>query len=85
MEDLLRGAGLQGVRTEHRTVEAVFRDTEQYLSFTWSHGQRAMWEALPEDAREAVRGQLVDLARDLSGGGPLTLTQDVRYTLGARP
>ena len=85
VEDLLRGAGLQGVRTEHRTVEAVFRDTEQYLTFTWSHGQRAMWEAVPEDARGTVRGQLADLARDLSGGGPLTLTQDVRYTLGARP
>src|SRR5437764_797938 len=35
VEDLLRGAGMQGVRTEHRTVEAVFRDTEQYLTFTW--------------------------------------------------
>ena len=86
MEQLLRDAGLEQVRTAARTVEARFRDAEQYLAFSWSHGQRAMWEAVPEDRRDEVRGQVVALltaqqARD----GALAFSQRVRHTLGRRP
>jgi SAM-dependent methyltransferase len=85
MEALLRDAGLVDVRTVRRTVHARFRDVEHLLAFTWSHGQRVMWEAVPVAERDLVRAAIVDRAAEL-GLGPkgFTFTQDVRYTLGRR-
>lgn len=82
---LLRDAGLGDVRTAHRTVEAVFSDAEHLLAFTWSHGQRAMWEAVPEQERDALRRLIVETVRPLQdASGRLTFTQQARYTLGRR-
>ena len=86
VEALLRDAGLADVRTTHRTVDAAFSGPEQWLAFSWSHGQRAMWEHVPEDERDAVRDRatavLVEMARQ---DGRLGFRQDVRHTLGRRP
>jgi hypothetical protein len=79
-------AGLAGVLTVGRTVEAVFRDADHLVEFSWSHGQRAMWEAVPPDARDDLRARIVALAASIvDGTGRLAMGQEVRYTLGARP
>jgi ubiquinone/menaquinone biosynthesis C-methylase UbiE len=86
VERLLRDGGLTGVRTAHRLVEAAFRDAEHLLEFSWSHGQRAMWESVPEHELPALRQRMLEMARgfaDPSGG--FSFTQQVRYTLGHRP
>ena len=57
VEELLLGAGLAGVRTVSRTVEAVLRDADHLVEFSWSHGQRAMWKVVPPEARDDVRAQ----------------------------
>ncbi|GAB2577246.1 class I SAM-dependent methyltransferase [Microlunatus antarcticus] len=86
MEALLAEAGLVEVRTVRATVEARFRDVEHLLAFTWSHGQRAMWEAVPETDRDAVRTRIVERVAELGLGAPgFTFTQDVRHTLARRP
>lgn len=85
MEELFAGAGITQVRTVTRQVEAVLRDAEHLLAFTWSHGQRAMWEAVPPEARDDVREQIVALATDLTTDGRIALGQQVRYTLGRAP
>ncbi|MCY7342337.1 MAG: class I SAM-dependent methyltransferase [Pseudonocardia sp.] len=83
---LLREGGLTDVRTAHRTVEAVFRDAEHLLEFSWSHGQRAMWEAVPEPEHERLRRQVSTAAEQLrDDSGRLSFTQQVRHTLGRRP
>ena len=82
MEALFADAGLTDVRTVTRTVQAVMRDAEHLLAFTWSHGQRAMWEAVPPDARDEVRDRIVALASELTTDGHISLGQEVRYTLG---
>ena len=85
MEHLLRGAGLVDVRTATRTVVARFRDAAHLVEFSWSHGQRAMWEAVPEPDREAVRHGIVDSMRGFSDDdGTLSLSQEVRYTMARR-
>ncbi len=82
MERLLAEAGLVEVRTAHRTVRASFANAQQWLDFSWSHGQRAMWEAVPEEERDDVRQRAFAL---LEGFGDMSFTQDVRHTLGRRP
>ena len=73
MATLLAEAGLVEVRTAHRTVDARFRDVEHLLEFSWSHGQRAMWEAVPEGERDAVRDRIRERVGEraaTSGPGP---------------
>jgi ubiquinone/menaquinone biosynthesis C-methylase UbiE len=82
VEELLREAGLIDVRTATREVVANFRDADQLIDFSWSHGQRAMWEAVPESERPGVRRQIVDLVRRWAdASGRFAFNQQVRYTL----
>ncbi len=84
VEDLLRGAGLQHVRTATHTIEATFDDPEHWITFSWSHGQRAMWEAVPEAEQPDVRRQLMSTLEPLRGDdGKIRLAQGIRHTLGA--
>lgn len=86
VEELVRGAGLTDVRTVSQTVRATFRNAEHLLEFSWSHGQRAMWEAVPKAERPALRQQITDIVDELRGGsGQLNVHQEVRYTFGRRP
>lgn len=86
VEDLLTGAGLTRVRTAHRRVEARFDDPEHWQRFSMSIGQRAMWAAVPEDDRPAVRDEAFALLGAAAApDGSVTLWQDVRYTLGEHP
>ena len=86
MTALLPGAGLVDVRTAHRIVEAGFHSPEQYVDFSWSHGQRAMWEAVPEGERDDLRRRALQLLDQMARrDGGLRFAQDVRHTLGRRP
>lgn len=79
---LLEHAGLVDVLTHHTTIEVVLESVEQWERFGRSHGQRAMWDQVPEDEQEEVRRRASTL---LDGWGlPVRLDQDVRYTLGRR-
>ena len=83
---LLTGAGLADVRTAHRTVELVVASPEQWLAFSWSHGQRVMWEHVPEDERDDVRSRVIGLLQEVErSDGGLRFSQEVRHTLGRRP
>lgn len=85
MENLFADAGLGDVRTAHRTVVATFRDVDHFLEFSWSHGQRAMWEAVPNDEHPDLRNTLAKSFSTLRDADGLTrLQQEVRYTLAAR-
>ncbi|MEU4237325.1 methyltransferase domain-containing protein [Actinoplanes sp. NPDC026619] len=82
VEELVRAAGFTGVRTAHADVEVTFADVDEWQTFSRSHGQRAMWDAIPEadhDTVKATAGALLEQAR--GADGRLHLTQQVRYTL----
>ena len=85
VESLFRAAGFTEIRTSRRSVGVVFEDVTRWREWTWSHGQRQLWEAVPDDARNDV---LAAAARVLEGArgpdGKIALQQDVRYTTGRR-
>ena len=86
MEQLFREAGLSGVRTVGDRVTAVFDEPEQFLAFSWSHGQRSMWEAVPPAARDRLRAEvLAEIGGQRDASGRVTFVQEVRHTLGVRP
>ncbi len=84
VEALFSAAGLLEVRTVTASVVAEVRDVDQLVQFMWSHGQRAMWEAVPEKQHATVRAELAARVAASAPDGPLRLTQQVRYTLGRR-
>ena len=83
--ELLTGAGLVDVETTSTDVTAVFDDPEHWFTWSWSHGQRAMWEAVPEADRAAVRAGANEVLESiLALDGRIELTQRVRLTVGSR-
>jgi SAM-dependent methyltransferase len=86
MERLFTDAGMTEVRTVRHRVGATFHDPEQFLAFSWSHGQRSMWESVPDADRPALRDEvLAEIARQCDATGTVTFVQEVRHTLGVRP
>jgi len=68
-----------------RDIQATFTSPAHYLEFSWSHGQRAMWEAVPPEKHDVVTQRLTDLlTRRADSTGELRLEQGVRYTIGRR-
>ena len=85
VEALLAGAGLRDVTTTSMTLPVRFADADQWYEWSWSTGQRRMWELVPEDERDAVRAravELVDSTKDATGAPGFD--QVVRYTLATR-
>jgi ubiquinone/menaquinone biosynthesis C-methylase UbiE len=86
VEELLTEAGFDEVRTLTVDVPVRFTDLEQWRRWSWSHGQRALWEAVPEERRSDVLAQVgraLEPARDENG--LISVGQQVRYTFGRRP
>lgn len=86
MEHLLERAGFAAMRTVSQSVEVVFRDSDQWLAFSMSTGQRAAWHAVPESEREAVQEEATTrLLSHARPDGSIAFEQMVRYTLARRP
>lgn len=84
VEALFTGAGLIEVRTVHLALRTVLTGPEQWREFSWSHGQRGLWEAVAPEHRDRLLADALDLleaAREPDG--TVVLHQDVRYTLGS--
>lgn len=81
MATLLADAGFERVRTVRWEQPLALRDVEHWRTWTMSHGQRAMWHAVPVAEHE----NLVRQAAVILGNGPITLHQTVRLTAGERP
>ena len=58
LQILIAGAGFTDVETVEDTCELVFADEEEWWGWSWSHGTRHLFEAVPP-------AQLEDLGHDL--------------------
>jgi ubiquinone/menaquinone biosynthesis C-methylase UbiE len=86
VEELVAAAGFADVRTTNLEQTVTFVDAAQWRLWSWSHGQRTHWDAVPEERRGdvlAAGAERLEAARDSTGG--FTLTQQVRLTVGIRP
>jgi ubiquinone/menaquinone biosynthesis C-methylase UbiE len=85
VEQLLADAGLADVRTVSSSISVRFTDEDQWYRWSWSTGQRAMWELVPAQEREQARAAAyvaLDGCRDADGR--IGFDQEVRLTLGVR-
>jgi ubiquinone/menaquinone biosynthesis C-methylase UbiE len=83
---LVGAAGLERVTTFGTDFTVTFTDAEQWRLFSMSHGQRAMWDAVPDSERDVVLTRVNQRLADLAASdGTLSFTCWVRYTIGYRP
>ena len=86
VEELLHTAGFAGVRTVGFHLPVLFDDVEQWYRWSWSHGQRAMWEAVGEGHHDEVRAEAFShLERCRRTDGKISLGQQIRVTVANRP
>jgi ubiquinone/menaquinone biosynthesis C-methylase UbiE len=86
MSELLEGAGF--VDVEHRAidVELAFESPERWATWSRSHGQRAMWDAVPQAAMPRLEAAAQALLEGHRGSdGLIRMGQSVRMTSAATP
>lgn len=83
---LFAEAGLTGVRTTSSEVTARFDNVEHWVAWSWSHGQRVMWECVPEPERAPLQAAAARMlgSAPTREDGKLALTQRVRFTTAVR-
>ena len=85
VEDLFTAAGFTDVSTVTSSVDVRFRDADHWYEWSWSVGQRAMWEQIPEERRPEVRAEAARRMEACRGDdGRVGFTQTVRFTFGRR-
>lgn len=81
VEGLLRDVGFANVRTESFGLDVVLTDVEHWSRWSRSHGQRAMWDAVPESDHAAVTARVAEILEDVRNpDGTYGLSQRVRLT-----
>jgi ubiquinone/menaquinone biosynthesis C-methylase UbiE len=82
VEELVSAAGYTGVRTARFDIEVTFADVEEWCAFSRSHGQRAMWDAVPQAEHDTVKADAAKHLEQARGtDGRIHLNQQVRCTL----
>ncbi len=86
VEGLVESAGFVDVRTHAFDLDVVFADVDQWQAWSWSHGQRAVWERVPVGERDRVRAAAARrLAEHRDGDGRIRLAQRIRCTIARHP
>jgi ubiquinone/menaquinone biosynthesis C-methylase UbiE len=86
VEELVAAAGYAGVRTSGFDTEVDLAGVDEWYTFSRSHGQRAMWDAIPEPDRDKVKTRVGELLEQARGAdGRIHLHQQIRCTLAIAP
>ena len=85
VEQLMAGAGFAEPSTSRFPVSVAFADVEGWANWSRSHGQRAMWNAVPEAALATVMAAASDVLDGCrTNDGSLVITQEIRVTTAIR-
>lgn len=85
MEEMVRSAGFDEVRTATTTIPVRFDDPEHWERWSRSVAQRSLWAGMPAGDLDAVRSELyaaVDGCR--TDDGRVGFDQQVRYSIALR-
>ncbi|SDD90361.1 class I SAM-dependent methyltransferase [Actinokineospora iranica] len=81
----LESVGYRHPTSKIRTHEITFTDPQQWITWSWSHGQRVFWELIPRQDLPAARSEVLARLEPLrEPNGALRMCQQVRYTVAHR-
>lgn len=85
IEAAVAAAGFSEPSTVEEAYDVVFADPEQWYRWSWSHGSRASWEAIPADRLSDARTDCEQRLEPLrEPDGSLRLRVVLRYTRAGR-
>ncbi len=85
VKSLVADAGFERVHTIHWDLPVTFQSAAQWRTWSMSHGQRALWQAVPEGARDEIQRRAASILQRRAGSGTaITLTQTIRMTFAHR-
>jgi ubiquinone/menaquinone biosynthesis C-methylase UbiE len=85
LERAAESAGFVDTSSVERKHPITFADPDQWIRWSWSHGQRVFWELVPEDRQPDVHAQVrTALERLREPDGSIVMIQTARYTLARR-
>jgi ubiquinone/menaquinone biosynthesis C-methylase UbiE len=85
VEDLLTAAGFDQTRTTGFDLTVTFDDPAHWRAWSRSHGQRAMWDAVPATHIDQVMAAAAERLTAAAGrDGRTSLTQHIRLTTARR-
>lgn len=85
VEALVEAAGFSDIHTSSYELPVRFTDVDHWRRWSWSHGQRTHWLAVPSDSRADVLQNIeATIAPILERDGGFTLTQTIRQTFARR-
>ena len=74
------------MRTSTFATEVEFADVNEWYTFSRSHGQRAMWDAIPSSDQDTVKAEAGTALEQARGAdGRIRLHQQIRCTLATAP
>jgi SAM-dependent methyltransferase len=77
--------GFVDASSVERRHPITFTDPEQWIRWSWSHGQRIFWELVPGERQHEVHTQVsAALDRLREPDGSIVMIQAVRYTVARR-
>jgi O-methyltransferase/aklanonic acid methyltransferase len=82
---VLASAGLDVVRTVEEELEFHFADEEAWWAWAWSHGMRAVLEALPPSDLAELREEVFAELAALRTSEGIPLHQTARFVVARRP
>lgn len=78
-------AGFVDVHSVERRHPITFADPDQWIRWSWSHGQRVFWELVPDGQQDSVHTRVrAAVGRLAEPDGRITMLQTVRYTVARR-
>lgn len=85
MERLFGEAGLTDIASVTSVIPVRFEDEDQWYRWSWSLGQRGVWETLSQSERDTVRADAYERLQDCRDDrGRIGFDQEVRCTLAVR-
>jgi ubiquinone/menaquinone biosynthesis C-methylase UbiE len=85
-ENMLAMVGFTEMTSIVRVHDIVFADPEQWITWSWSQGQRMFWELIPADQLAEVRADILSRLETIrEPDGSLVLAETVRYTIACKP
>jgi SAM-dependent methyltransferase len=82
---LLASTGLRDIATREETYELIFRDEDEWWNWSWSHGTRVLFEAVPDAERDQFQRSALAQARKLQNRqGAICATVRATLTRGDR-
>jgi len=84
-ERAVASAGFVDVSSVERKHPITFADPDQWIRWSWSHGQRIFWELVPGDCQPDLHAQVrAALDRLREPDGSIVMIQAARYTVAHR-